>query len=994
MDVRFCRVRAVILSCVVCLLIAADASAQFGVPFAKYRTFETPHFILTFEVGLDDYARRAATRAEAAHALLAHSYGRTPRGKIRLVIVDQGDEFNGAATTYPTNRVIAFAHTPVEGDLFYTDDPIELLFTHELAHVFHLDEARGGWNVLRHVFGRGELTFPHLFDGGALIEGLATFYESRLTDGGRVRGAQFPETLRAAVLETKGPQLDEAEPDPGAWPLDRHYVLGSLFLDHLADQYGVDTPPAWMARRAGSFGSIVSRGAGVGELFGGKSLSREWKDWIAAERDDALELRDRLRSSPPGLADTTRVCDTAHYTAFPRVSPDGSRIAFLATDEGRRPLGLYVADLQACEPRRIARVNSPHAFAWSPDGRSIVFSQFALVDNARVFADLYRVEIASGAITRLTRSARLAAPDVHPDGRTIVAVQYDNVRSRLVTVDIASGRITPLNEFSTAIAWGPARWSPDGTRLAAIRFTRGTSFDLVLLSADGRLLQSLTDDRALEGIPEWDASAPTGVRRLFVTSDRTGVRELYGLELDGEANARLYVVARVATGLHEVTVVPMRSGSRETQPGARTGRTTIVGIVSHADGRHLERLEIDRADWIAASPPVAEYAQRPREPEAPPAPVDPTAMKSYSPARDLLPTGWSPVFESVEGLGYFAGAATDGVDVIGRHAWQGNAAVGPDGRTVGSASYVYLRFPHAHLFGQVASTWRLEQRIESDAGELVRLERKRSADAGVVFPWTTIRRTALFSASLEIEERYRENIGDITALSAAAPILQDPMLVGGALGVRFGNVQAGLRSISVQDGVRMSAQVDYLKATAGDRWRSGWNLASSVYRSLPSWTTAGRPVFAATGRIAEQRGPAAGRLTAGGVGTTAVLDAGDSDFEVRGYPPGFVAANAMWSIRTEMRLPIARVSRGVGALPFYLRGLSGSWFIDSVGAASRADRLGAPQLLSTGAELSSDITLFSFIPFRIRAGVGVPLKSLGPVSRGESRFYITAGTSF
>jgi hypothetical protein len=369
-------------------------------------------------------------------------------------------------------------------------------------------------------------------------------------------------------------------------------------------------------------------------------------------------------------------------------------------------------------------------------------------------------------------------------------------------------------------------------------------------------------------------------------------------------------------------------------------------------------------------------------------------MTSYSPARDLVPTGWSPVYETVEGLGSFAGAATGGVDVIGRHAWQGNAAYGPDGRTIGSASYVYLRFRHAHLFGQVASNWRLEERIESDAGELVRLERKRSAAAGVVFPWTTIRRATFLRASLEIEDRHRENIGDTAALSAADPIRQDPTLVGGALGLSFRNVQSGLRSISAQDGVRMSASVDYLRATAGERWRSGWDLAGSVYRSFPSWTTAGRPVFAATARIAEQRGPAAGRLTAGGVGTTSVPEASDSDFEVRGYPPGFVAASALWSTRIEVRLPIARVSRGVGALPLYLRGLSGSWFMDSVGAASRVDRLGSPQLLSTGAELSSDITLFSFVSVRIRAGIGVPLKSLGPVSRGESRFYVTAGTSF
>jgi hypothetical protein len=143
-----------------------------------------------------------------------------------------------------------------------------------------------------------------------------------------------------------------------------------------------------------------------------------------------------------------------------------------------------------------------------------------------------------------------------------------------------------------------------------------------------------------------------------------------------------------------------------------------------------------------------------------------------------------------------------------------------------------------------------------------------------------------------------------------------------------------------------------------------------------------------------QRGPAARRLTAGGIGTAAVLEGGGTNFEVRGYPAGFVAASALWSGRTELRLPIARVSRGLGALPLYLRSFSGSLFVDGVGAASRVDQLGAPQLLSTGAELSTDVELLSFLPVRVRAGVGVPLKSVGPVSRGEARFYLTAGTSF
>jgi hypothetical protein len=512
-----------------------------------------------------------------------------------------------------------------------------------------------------------------------------------------------------------------------------------------------------------------------------------------------------------------------------------------------------------------------------------------------------------------------------------------------------------------------------------VRFTRGAPLDLVLLSADGRVLQPLTDDRALESLPEWDASAPAGMSRLFFTSDRTGVRELYGLELNGDESPQLYLTARVPTGLNDVTLVP------------NAGRTTIVATVTHADGRRLERFVVDRAEWVPAPAAVAEFASR-SETRSEPA-VETTAPEPYSPPRDLLPTGWTPVLGTVAELGAFLGAATGGVDVIGRHQWQGSVAFGADGRTIGSALYVYRRFPRAQLFGVAASTWRLEQRIESEDGELLRLERTRSMGVGLVVPWRTPRQQTLLSARIEIEDRHREDVGSSPA-GPVEPIQPEPALVGGRLGLSFGNTQEGLRSISVQDGVTFSVAADYLKATTGDRWRSGWQVASSVYRSFPSWTTSGRPVLAASVRVAEERGPAASRLTAGGIGTTAILDSGGTSFEVRGYPPGFVTANAMWNARTELRLPVARVSRGLGTMPLYLRHLSASWFVDSVGGASRVDRLGAPQLLSTGAELSSDIALFSFVVTRLRAGVGVPLKSLGPVSRGAARFYVTAGASF
>ena len=112
------------------------------------------------------------------------------------------------------------------------------------------------------------------------------------------------------------------------------------------------------------------------------------------------------------------------------------------------------------------------------------------------------------------------------------------------------------------------------------------------------------------------------------TSERTGIRELYAVELNGDSNPRLYLTARVPTGFHDMTIV-----------GRGSSVTSVVATVTHADGRHLERFEVDRAAWIEAPAPAAPYAPRTGARDAPQALSDATASRPYSPIRDLFPTG-------------------------------------------------------------------------------------------------------------------------------------------------------------------------------------------------------------------------------------------------------------------------------------------------------------------------------------------------------------------
>jgi hypothetical protein len=96
------------LACVA--MFARTATAQL-VPSDKWYTIETKHFRVHYSRGLEDEGKRAAVSAERAFAELSTEL-KPPRGKVDLVIADNIDYVNGYASSFPSNRIVVFAHPP------------------------------------------------------------------------------------------------------------------------------------------------------------------------------------------------------------------------------------------------------------------------------------------------------------------------------------------------------------------------------------------------------------------------------------------------------------------------------------------------------------------------------------------------------------------------------------------------------------------------------------------------------------------------------------------------------------------------------------------------------------------------------------------------------------------------------------------------------------------------------------------------------------------
>ena len=359
------------------LFVSPGSAAAQVPPDEAWRTLETAHFRITFPEHLADLAARTGVVAEQAHDALSAGFRAGPGGTIDIVLTDHVDVSNGYARYSPSNRIVLYARPPPDHlALGYFDDWLEQLVVHELAHVFHLDYT--GWfgRLFRTLFGRmpwpgSILAFPGSNVPGWVIEGLATWYESALTAGGRVNGTYHEMVLRTAALEGRFESLGTAGGYSPQWPGgSRRYVYGSLFFEHLLDKYGPDA----MAR----FVEDVARNGGLPRrVLDDVSLTSEWNTWRDEMRARAERLDDELAAFGP-VTEPEALTNGARQALHAAVSPDGGRLVYVRSD-GRSDPRLVAALPAGGDASTLARTNHLTRFDFLPDG-GIVFSQREFTD--------------------------------------------------------------------------------------------------------------------------------------------------------------------------------------------------------------------------------------------------------------------------------------------------------------------------------------------------------------------------------------------------------------------------------------------------------------------------------------------------------------------------------------------------------------------------------------------------------------------------------------
>ena len=904
-------------------------------PARPWRTIRTAHFNVHFTPELELIARRAASHAESAYTKLSRSL-RPPSGTIDLVVADNVDYSNGYASPFPSNRIVIYANPPVGDEtLRFTDDPIELVVTHELTHVFQLDRSGGLWRILRGIFGRDPNFFPNAYQPSWLVEGLAVYYESALTGSGRLMGSNHRMIARTAAAAGRFPRIDEVSLASPKFPYGYGaYAYGSLFVEHLARTYG---------------DSSLSRFVDASSRL----LIPVWLNWPArrAFRTTFTAAYSRWRDSlqrepvPSSLAIAGWRDLTTHgaYANVPRWLDD-STIIYDGTD-GRASYGAYtlllrvpgrdsglqsaVSSLSTAVRSRVARRDTRSPNTALPDG-SLMYSRLEYLSPYDLRSDLY-IERKGGGTRRITRGARLSQPDARKDG-LVVAMQTVPAGARLALVTVDGRRITPITDGGPDEQWAEPRWSPDGQHIAAVRWTRGGTSEIVVIDTTGRIEQTLVRERAVAADPSWSWDG----RFVYFSSDRTGISNLYRAAFSPEAApSTIERVSDTPTGLFEPQLSP-------------DGRQ-LLAVTYRADGYHLGLTQLD-----SLRPTPAEPIERvsPREPVR--VTSHGSRVTKYSPLGSLVPRYWQLLFESaLDSNATRIGAFTSGSDVIERHEYQALLYVPTDNSGLtGAFAYRNARLgqPVLDLSG---SQERENLRCVVDATQqnvCVGFLRRRIREASLATTFNRVRQRSFAYLSIGGGIELRDYSTQPESLLTRIDSLYQHTLYWPRATISMGwsNAQYPQLAVSPEDGMafamttrmRWHGESPPIPTPTGpdtvERKANALSViaTTSIYKSVPLPGFAHHVVaLRAAGGWIDSRNPS--YLEVGGVsgGTLEVLPGynlgeGRRTFAVRGFPAAAMIGMRAFTVTGEYRAPLVLPGRGLGLWPAFLDRTSVTLFGD------------------------------------------------------------------
>ncbi len=735
---------------VLCLPGCIGASQRYGpniaasLADAPMRRLETRHTIMYYREGRREQAVRVAERLEGCYRELHKAAEiRNPQAQGKMVVIQPDFAFNNAYvsptnagtelhTVIPTHNTFDFST-----ELGLPADP-SYVGCHEIVHYVQLGQTEGLWRWVNLLF--GNVITPQVGFDGWFIEGLATYYESRLQPRtGRMAWPAWRGMFHAGVAG-RGVGGGDLSIFKRSSQWGNHYHVGSFFIEFLVERYGEDA--LW--RLIGMQGRSWLFPFGVSLRFRsvyGRTLSTlidEFSDWT----DERFPPRKR----PDNQRQLRSVGLNARYAR----AANGTEALIARANDQPTVLRIYRADgtlwrthslVDVMPPRQLQGIQPEivSGMSFTADGNTLYFTT---IDEGATFyrSRLMAYDVASGRLRLAHADIDGIGGSISPDGRRYYFSQPDGDRMHVAALELASGHIRRVLSALPQVYLLKPRLGPAGERLVVSEFSPKRGFEIALYSVNGAGTGDIVaDSRALVASAAYDGSFIDGDHLLYV-AEYQGRHQVYVHDIstlssaatgaygkgDGSLRTRLsdvpYLAFAPRAAGYSVRFLNREGWAWTLDEVALTAPQTASARVASVDAGAVETGGDD--DIIAVTD----------IPEPVTAEVEIVSDTAYSQFDSLFrPSAHTVLFQAFDGDS-LVGMGLSGGDRLGFHSWALAGYYGLSSQLVsGSVSYVNMKLaPLALSLNASQLSW--EQNtlyVRDDMSELEQLEERRERNASI-----------------------------------------------------------------------------------------------------------------------------------------------------------------------------------------------------------------------------------------------------------------------
>ena len=589
-------------------------------PKLQYSTLETRHFRIHYSGDLKDAAESVARRVESIHDKVTQAIGISLDEKTEIVLVHKSDEPAIYTSVFPHRQIFLDAALPAY-ELGMNDygDWHDWAITHEFTHIIHLEERGPAYHFLSNLF--GSWLRPNQLQPPWVKEGLAVYYETQLTGHGRGHSNTYQMMMRMAYYDGILTDTKFAAPDTISnfdnkdWPWTLRPYLFGYYLIHTLQQKQKGPLGKFIEATGSSLPTRV--GPGVREL-GFESFQDLWNTMLKTV-GAAAEKEIRELSKQP-LTKLEYLTDTGYYHFNPELSPDGKRL-LVTYDRPAENNEIQQFDLDGDNwvgPRALIGRSTGYQTSFSKSGRFVAFDQSAKSLRYYTISDIHLYDLKTDSIVSVSPYFGARDPTVHPDGKHLAFITNQQGKNVLVETDTSwRNEKNILGDVGFRRLTGP-RYSPDGSAIVLSAHNDETGGEDLWLVQDGQAFVLLSDGHQ-NLFPRWSGDGA----KIFYSSDRTGVANIYCIDLKGQ---KIWQMSHVLGGLFSPVIDP--------------NNKWVYVSSYHGKGYDLARFPYDPTKWKKiGSLPELKLLPGPRAPASEPSPTESTP---YTATRYLLPQYMRP----------------------------------------------------------------------------------------------------------------------------------------------------------------------------------------------------------------------------------------------------------------------------------------------------------------------------------------------------------------